>query len=345
MGAIVIVTTRFPHDAASRFAKEQDFASFGPRLHIFGIDFRDIAMVHEFCRQIKLKFDRLDVIVNNAAQTVRKPPKFYEHLMNGEASHLSNHITDTTHVIDIFKSADGAYKFIENSNDEMQTHDSIAFPAANAIRALSEVNTSAALSQMPLIDDDNNPNHDVLFPTGALDRDDQQVDLRSENSWLLELGQVSTVEMLECHVINVFTPWVLISELKSLMEATRSLPSMNQEILCDKYVVNVSAMEGQFYRPKTIFHPHSNMAKAALNMMTRTAAAGFAAINIFMTAVDTGWITDENPVDQWHKRDNAPPPLDEWDAAMRVLDPVLKGVNGEEREWGVFLKNYHPTRW
>ena len=104
-------------------------------------------------------------------------------------------------------------------------------------------------------------------------------------------------------------------------------------------------MEGQFYRNKTIFHPHTNMAKASLNMMTRTAAAGLAAVNIYMTAVDTGWITDENPADQWEKRAHAPPPLDEWDAAMRVIDPVLMGVRGEEKLWGVFLKNYRPTRW
>ncbi|KAJ3191334.1 hypothetical protein HK101_007862 [Irineochytrium annulatum] len=80
------------------------------------------------------------------------------------------------------------------------------------------------------------------------------------------------------------------------------------------------------------------MAKASLNMMTRTAAAGFAKDNIFMTAVDTGWITDENPVDQWEKRAQQPPPLDEYDAAMRVLDPVLCGVRGEDRLWGVFLE-------
>lgn len=92
-----------------------------------------------------------------------------------------------------------------------------------------------------------------------------------------------------------------------------------------QFIVNVSAMEGQFYRNKTIFHPHTNMAKAALNMMTRTASAGLAAVNIFMTAVDTGWITDENPVEHHAKREEAPPPLDEWDAAMRVLDPVLAG--------------------
>ena len=65
----------------------------------------------------------------------------------------------------------------------------------------------------------------------------------------------------------------------------------------DKHIVNVSAVEGQFYRKfKTTRHPHTNMAKAALNMMTRTSATDYAADGIHMNSVDTGWVTDEDPV-------------------------------------------------
>lgn len=342
----MIITTRFPHDAASRYAKEADFQEFASRLHVYGIDFRDIAMVREFCCEIKQKFARMDVIINNAAQTVRKPPQFYRHLIDCESKPVSVDILEAMHIVDVFKLGTNSYKFVENGKDNCdESNNSLGFAATNSVQPLAHVNTSAAYSQLSLIASDKEAN-ESLFPVGRYDRDDQQVDLRNENSWLLELGQVSTVEMLECHVINVFTPWVIISELKSLMESTKQLPNATiGDEGCDRYIVNVSAMEGQFYRPKTTFHPHSNMAKAALNMMTRTAAAGFAELSIFMTAVDTGWITDENPVDQWHKRDNAPPPLDEWDAAMRVLDPVLTGIDGQEKVWGVFLKNYFPTRW
>ncbi|KAJ3077662.1 hypothetical protein HDU99_001040, partial [Rhizoclosmatium hyalinum] len=213
-----------------------------------------------------------------------------------------------------------------------------ADPGSAASLALKDgvvVNEAASMSQIPMMASDitSAAQSTELFPKGLYDRDDQQVDLRTQNSWNLEMGQISTVEMMECHVINSFAPWVLISELKSLMEASgpvdgSTLPEGN---FFDKYVVNVSAMEGQFYRNKTIFHPHTNMAKASLNMMTRTAAAGFAAVGIFMTAVDTGWITDEQPQHLWEKRANQPPPLDEWDAAMRVLDPVMCGVRGEEK--------------
>ncbi|KAK5669382.1 hypothetical protein QVD99_003778 [Batrachochytrium dendrobatidis] len=371
MGATVIVTTRFPHNAAIRYAKEQDYLSFKGLLFIYGIDFRDIAMVHQFCKHIKTEFKRLDVIINNAAQTVRKPPRFYEHLISDEACALPSAITDVFKVIDVYKNGTNGYSFrsittasksvsdITASCDSFNqiTEYGLALPALGTRQSLASVNTSAALSQISLTEEDAAADT-THFPDGRLDRDDQQIDLRSQNSWTMQIGQISTVEMLECHVINAFAPWVLISELKSLMEATGN-PVISEtsatasdvsedtsiKSSCDKYIVNVSAMEGQFYRPKTVFHPHSNMAKASLNMMTRTSAAGLAALNIFMTAVDTGWITDENPVEQWEKRENAPPPLDEWDAAMRVLDPILVGVRGGDRMWGVFLKNYTVTRW
>lgn len=186
--------------------------------------------------------------MNNAAQTVRKPPAFYTHLMAGESKELDPCLVQATNVTNVYKMPKG-YAFIKtnsrtqmplNSNESLQP----AFPAANAIAPLASVNHSAHLSQLALIDGDDS-NDTSLFPEGILDRDNQQVDLRLNNSWTLELGQISTTEMVECHVINAFAPWVLITELKELMHATEG----------SKYIVNVSAMEGQFYRTKTIYHP------------------------------------------------------------------------------------------
>ncbi|KAJ3067377.1 hypothetical protein HDU98_009388, partial [Podochytrium sp. JEL0797] len=405
--AKVIVTTRFPHDAARRFAAEPDADTFKSRLTVYGLDFRDIRMMHHFCAHIRAKETRLDAIINNAAQTVRKPPGFYEHLMSGEGvGMLGPDVLDKVEVVDVFRVGD---KYLFGSPDvaasearrltasskkpaaasqlnvvgeeddhhvELATDGAVAggdilmaTPAQNAVNLGTDfipsdpgtasslsinkdgvvVNQAAGMSQVPTLPSDirDAAQSTQLFPKGLYDRDDQQVDLRTQNSWNLEMGQISTVEMMECHVINSFAPWVLISELKSLMEASGPVDgsTLPEGTFFDKYVVNVSAMEGQFYRNKTIFHPHTNMAKASLNMMTRTASAGFAAVGIFMTAVDTGWITDEQPQHLWEKRAVQPPPLDEWDAAMRVLDPVMCGVRGEEKLWGVFLKNYKPTRW
>merc|ERR1712137_218164 len=119
-----------------------------------------------------------------------------------------------------------------------------------------------------------------------------------------------------------------------------------------KFIVNVSAMEGKFYRPKTTKHPHTNMAKAALNMMTRTSATDYKASNIFMTSVDTGWINDERPLEQAIKAMNEynfQPPLDEIDAAARILDPIFDPLAAQARGetktpyCGIFLKNYYKT--
>ncbi|KAJ3333257.1 hypothetical protein HDU76_010077 [Blyttiomyces sp. JEL0837] len=410
MGGTVIVTTRFPHDAARRYAEEPDSADFKGRLTVYGLDFRDIQMLHHFTAHVRSNFGRLDVIINNAAQTVRKPPAFYEHLLKGEEA-VESEVLQKVDVVDVYHvgeryvfgrpalpSTSGSDGLISGapigkltimgeggaeeevtvstiggihhgSSDEVKTEEhqsasstplkftTAATSAANpnstllsAASASTNVNASASMSQLAMLEGDKADHQSIakLFPPGLYDRDDQQIDLRTVNSWNLAMGQISTVEMIECHVINSFAPWVLISELKPLMESTHrpgATPAQAAEETWDKFVVNVSAMEGQFYRNKTIFHPHTNMAKASLNMMTRTAAAGFAEVGIFMTAVDTGWITDENPVQKWGLRENQPPPLDEIDAAMRVLDPVLLGVRGDEKQWGVFLKNYRPTRW
>ncbi|KAJ3209954.1 hypothetical protein HDU67_005794 [Dinochytrium kinnereticum] len=397
MGATVIVTTRFPHDAARRYAEEPDAHIYAGRLHVYGLDFRDMQMLHHFTAHVRLTFGRLDVLINNAAQTVRKPPAFYEHLIAHETGPLPEAVAAIATVVDVYRASGGRYVFgksqkggvaagaIEGADanpdqlhvvEEIHPHGASgeeivlstigaqAFSGGTMVSSSATTallgektstflpsvaaNVSASMSQLPIIETDHMEGSEAkaLFPPGLYDRDDQQVDLRTTNSWKLELGQISTLEMVECHVINSFAPWILVSELKGLMAETGEPGKKDGDVKdWDKYIVNVSAMEGQFYRNKTIFHPHTNMAKASLNMMTRTAAAGFAATSIFMTAVDTGWITDENPVHLWDKRANQPPPLDEWDAAMRVLDPVLRGVRGEERLWGVFLKNYRPTRW
>ena len=127
-----------------------------------------------------------------------------------------------------------------------------------------------------------------LFPQGRLDADLQQVDLRDRNSWRLTLAEVSSVELLETQLVNAVAPFVLNARLKPLMLRTPER---------DKHIVNVSAVEGQFYRRlKTTRHPHTNMAKAALNMMTRTSAADYHADGIHMNSVDTGWVSDEDPV-------------------------------------------------
>jgi NAD(P)-dependent dehydrogenase (short-subunit alcohol dehydrogenase family) len=206
------------------------------------------------------------------------------------------------------------------------------------------VSHSAAMSQVVLLPEDVGVSEDVL-PPGAFDINGQQLDLRSVNSWVLKMDQVSTPEVLECFFVNAIAPFVLNSRLTPLLcvgdVATRP----------NRFIVNVSAMEGKFTRYKTPNHPHTNMAKSALNMLTRTSAEDLAARHrIYMNSVDTGWINDENPLERAAKTaqvNHFQTPIDEIDAAARILDPIFSSLNGEVETpvWGKFLKDYKETEW
>ena len=301
-GAKVIVTTRFVVDTALRFSQEIDFDRWCNRLYLYPLDLRNLPSVEAFVEYLLETESKLDIIINNAAQTIKRPLAFYQHLLDKERD---------------------IYSILSSQKINL---------------VCSHNRQTVLLEALPQYH--NHLGDNIYFPTNKLDRDGQQLDTRPTNSWKLKLDEISTREMLEVQLVNYTAPFIFNSKLKPLLKKPNSDRS---------FIINVSAMEGQFNRKnKTTFHPHTNMAKAALNMMTRTAAEDYAKDNIYMNSVDTGWITNENPYPLTvHQEENKGfyPPLDNIDGMARIYDPIVKGINDNELFYGHFLKDYKAHEW
>lgn len=315
-GARVIVTTRFPHAAASRLHAEPDFADWEERIQIYGLDLRNIPVVEKFACHLLQVEPELNIVIHNAAQTIKRPRGFYGELIAQEQNPREMVPLEARRLV-----AQGAPSTlaIADSSDLLPAA-LPGFSSAQAIEALRET-------------------HDLL-PADALHDNEERADTRAVNSWLLRLDEVGVQEMLEVQLVNSVAPFILNSRLK---------PLLMKSAFERRFIVNVSAMEGQFGRHKTVYHPHTNMAKAALNMMTHTSGEDYARDRIYMNSVDTGWVTDENPTPKRTKKQEERgffPPLDIIDGMARIYHPIAFGVEKEEEPYyGQFLKDYAPCRW
>ena len=341
-GADLTITNRFPRDAARRFAELADSTDWLDRLTIVGIDLRDPTQVVALADEVAAR-GPLDILVNNAAQTVRRSPGAYSHLVDGESLPLVGDAT-RPRMVTYERISEAHPAALVGTLRAAATHlpggpprsaDAAEREAADlAARSAAEM-TSLALSA-------GSASLEAHRAGTALDAGGLLPDLQRTNSWTHTVEQVDPLELLEVQLCNSTAPFLLVSRLRPALRAAVAAGARRA------YVVNVSAMEGQFARRyKGPGHPHTNMAKAALNMLTRTSAQEmFETDKILMTAVDTGWITDERPHEEklriaeegWHA------PLDLVDGAARVYDPIVRGERGEDL-YGVFLKDYEPYPW
>nr|WP_251070912.1 SDR family NAD(P)-dependent oxidoreductase [Streptomyces sp. ISL-96] len=313
-GAHTTITTRFPNDAIRRFKAMPDSDEWINRLKIVGIDLRDPAQVVALADSVAAE-GPLDILINNAAQTVRRSPRAYSELIGAESAPLPAGELPAAEVIGAFGS--GAQLALPTARPEGLT--------AQQVTDLALVTGSTSLAR--------------IEAGTAIDAGGLVPDLDDTNSWIQTVSEVDPVELLEVQLCNSTAPFILISRLRPAMAAAAAKR---------KYVVNVSAMEGVFSRGyKGAGHPHTNMAKAALNMLTRTSAQEMLETDgILMTAVDTGWITDERPHPDKMRlaEEGFHAPLDLIDGAARVYDPIVRGEDGEDL-FGVFLKDYAPANW
>ena len=307
-GCFVIATTRFPANAVERYSKEKDFSIWKHRLKIVRLDLQDMRSINEFLESVNQNIPHLDILINNAAQTISRPFQYYAPLISEELKDLQNLTKDANNLI------------------------------VNKSQALDQFNamtSSTPCRSLPFVTKSSE------FPEGARDKHGEQLDTRLRNSWTYNLDEVPLQELLQVLTINAVGPFILTAKLKPLLQ---------QSPFQRKFVVNVSAMEGQFSRiSKGHRHPHTNMAKAALNMLTRTSGLEFQMDGIYMTAVDTGWVTDERPFHQAQHEANAKgftPPLDCQDGAARVYHPVIHGLSPDNSPYfAVFLKDFQPKSW
>ncbi|MFF9909602.1 SDR family NAD(P)-dependent oxidoreductase [Streptomyces sp. NPDC013457] len=289
-GVELLVTSRFPHDTLRRFEAAPGSAAWLDRLTVVAVDLRDPRQVLGLCERLRADGETLDILVNNAAQTVRRPPESYALLAAGERAALPR----------------AAW----------------AAPGYAPLRALEAPSAGGALALVLAEADEAG-----LLPDHA-----------PVNSWSARIGALDPAELLETQLVNALAPALLVDRLLPLLLAS---PRPN------RYVINVTAVEGRFAaRRKTAGHPHTNMAKAALNMLTRTSGPELASQGVHMCSVDTGWITDENPLPKRNRlaAEGFRTPLDIVDGAARVYDPIVRGEAGAPVS-GVFLKDYREAEW
>ena len=360
-GCKVITTSRFPKDTLFKYKADPDYDLWKDNLIIYPIDFRIIQSTMKFVEYIKKNFAHVDFLINNAAQTVRRTTEYYEYLMPVEVKKLPKE--------DNKKIINNDYLNIQNQlSENFEKEKSKSFESTDFNIVKIDLQKESKKKQIinslkSLINESNKNDNDTYIPLSVIasqikimeEKEQPKICImggegqpydfaEGKNSWNFELDEIPLEEFIEVQIINAWTPYYLCAKLK---------PLMMKSPFPDKYIVNVTAVEGIFNHFKRSTHVHTNMAKAALNMLTRTCGKYLEKCGIYMTCVDTGWVSHMNEmnkiIDNEEKDKSeyemATVPLDELDGAMRVLHPIIEGIKNKKYFSGILLKDYVKSKW
>jgi NAD(P)-dependent dehydrogenase (short-subunit alcohol dehydrogenase family) len=336
-GCKVIITTRFPKDSLLKYQQDPDYEKWKDNLIIYPIDFRIFESTIKFINYIKENFTHIDILINNAAQTLRRTSTYYNYLLPIETKEVNKENDKKIVKEDYVSIQNSNPKILDNKPEILNS----LIPSENKknFEFQEILPLSVIASQIKIMEEKYQPSVTMMGSDG------QPYDFAGgKNSWNFEFDEIPFQEFTEVQIINAWTPYYLCAKLKPLMEKSP---------FQDKYIVNVTAVEGMFNHYKRTTHVHTNMAKAALNMFTRTCGKYLKNIGIYMTCVDTGWVNymdemtkliDENEKELFeNKFTNIP--LDELDGAMRVLQPIIEGIKNKNYLYGILLKNYTTSVW
>ena len=336
-GCKVIITTRFPKDSLFKFQQEPEYEKWKDNLIIYPIDFRIFESTIKFINYMKENFTHIDILINNAAQTLRRSSAYYKYLLPVEIKEIDEKNSKKIIKNDYISIQNSNQKKIDNKEELLNSI--LSLENKKSLYNKEILPLSVFASQIKIMEEKYQPSVTMMGSDG------QPYDFTGgKNSWNFEFDEIPFQEFTEVQIINAWTPYYLCSKLKPLIEKS-PFP--------DKYIVNVTAAEGIFNHYKRTTHVHTNMAKAALNMFTRTCGKYLKNIGIYMTCVDTGWVSymdeinkliDENEKENFgNEFTNVP--LDELDGAMRVLQPIIEGIKNKNYLYGILLKDYAVSVW
>ncbi|KAF9445281.1 NAD(P)-binding protein [Macrolepiota fuliginosa MF-IS2] len=331
-GAFVIVTTRYPQDARTKYLEERDNVEWKDRLKIVGADFRAVRDVFDLVAEVKgtLKTwgsEKLDILINNAAQTLTGSLEKEQASIHRERILLEN-----------------AGATNDNSILVAETQYQPRIRGGQSIPYITDQRVEGLVESIPHVEGSEPPTNSP------------EVTSTFKSSWVQDISGTPYEDVISAHGVNTFAPFILLRELLPLLKGvpTSRPPSPHGSVRPRAYVINVSCRKGVPQRnrnsaAKDGHHFRTNMSKAALNMLTETEAAKtWKKDKVAINAVDPGCLSAD-PMCAWLVgRNGQVYPMDWEDGAARVLWPVAKGKAEGVAIWGKFLRHFTQvdvSRW